>query len=118
MPWDALFFYFWIQKDLKFYRATYADHWSSTMDSVLLGLKVVGAVCGPAMLYLTFSYHENLRLPAQAALNDVGGMRPKTPVLPVDTDMLVDEKELSSLEWLQQTDPAAVRARRGAKTNI
>lgn len=69
------------------------------------------------MLYLAFSYHENLRLPAQAGENDIGGLRPKTPVVPVDDDTC-DERELSSLEWLQQTDPAAVRARRAGKTKI
>merc|ERR1711865_1290284 len=77
VPWDALFFHFRIQKDLKFFRSTYTNTLSSAVDTGLLALKVACATCGPVMLYLAFSCHENLRLPAQAGENDIGGLRPK-----------------------------------------
>jgi hypothetical protein len=91
---------------------TYRDRPVRTVELCLLALKVLACVCGPYMLLLAFSYHENVRR-SRAERNEISGRTQlMLDVFPADQT----GQDQTSLEWLASTDPAAVRSRRKTMT--
>lgn len=123
VPLDAAWYCLAIWHDMNYYHRTYlGSFWMEAEQAVAIAKLVCAAFAVYAMLVL-WSYHENLDA-GEVARNDVGecvGRRPpkKSDVhelKQVPGESIGDEDDMemekTSLEWLQETDPAATKRRK------
>jgi hypothetical protein len=124
VPLDAAWYCLAIWHDMNYYHRTYLDSlWMQVEQAVAVAKLVCAAFAIYAMLVL-WSYHENLDS-GEVARNDVGeciGRRPPKQSevhdlaqgagVSIGDDDEFMEMEQTSLEWLQETDPAATKLRR------
>ena len=135
IPLDSVWYGLMIWHDMNYYHATYKDTtWNAVEQGVAIA-KLSNAVLAVYFMLVVWSHHENLE-GGKAALNDEGECVGETPpkkkslwgrvkmsavkdLSLVDEDEQLERVELAdmeaektSLEWLQETDPSAMKQRR------